>query len=343
MLKIILNRLNPQAEKIIAEEQAGFRPGRSTTEQIFNLRILCEKYNQHQQDLYHVFIDFKEAFDRVWHEALWATMKIFNINSNIIKVIESLYNKATSAVFFNNNIGEWFRTTVGVRQGCLLSPTLFNIFLERIMIDALEHHEGSVSIGGKTITNLRFADDIDGIAGAEQELRNLISGLNNTSNKYGMEISAEKTKVMTNNPNGFVNDIMINNKKLEPVNSFKYLGAIISDEGSKPEILSRIAQTTAALAKLRPIWNNKNISASSKIRLMRSLVMAIFLYACESWTLKSELEKKIQAMEMRCFRRLLGISFKDHITNEEVKRHIEREIGPYTVLDLFFIEGAGQV
>ena len=70
MLKIILNRLKPQAEKIIAEEQAGFRAGRSTTEQISNLRILCEKYLQHQQDLYHVFIDFKKAFDRVWHAAL---------------------------------------------------------------------------------------------------------------------------------------------------------------------------------------------------------------------------------------------------------------------------------
>ena len=74
-LKIILNRLRPQAEKIIAEEQAGFRAGRSTTEQIFNLRILCKKYLQHQQDLYHVFIDFKKAFDSVCYPALRATMK----------------------------------------------------------------------------------------------------------------------------------------------------------------------------------------------------------------------------------------------------------------------------
>ena len=75
MLKIILYRLKPLAEKIIAAEQAGFRAGRSTTEQIFSLRILCEKYLQHQQDLYHVFIDFKKAFERVWHAALRATMK----------------------------------------------------------------------------------------------------------------------------------------------------------------------------------------------------------------------------------------------------------------------------
>ena len=74
MLKIILNGLKPQAEKIIAEEQLGFSAGRSTTEQIFNLRILREKYVQHQLDLYHVFIDFKKAFDRIWHAALLATM-----------------------------------------------------------------------------------------------------------------------------------------------------------------------------------------------------------------------------------------------------------------------------
>ncbi|WP_419592639.1 RNA-directed DNA polymerase, partial [Thiolapillus sp.] len=180
MLNIILNRLKPQAEKIIAEEQADFRAGRSTTEQIFNQRILCEKYLQHQQDLYHVFIVFKKAFDRVWRAALWATMKKY-ISTNLIQVVKNLYNKATSAVLFNSSIGGWFRTTVGVRQGYLLSPTLFNIFLQRIMTDALENHEGAVSTGGRTITNLRFADDIDGSAGEEEELANLVERLDKAS------------------------------------------------------------------------------------------------------------------------------------------------------------------
>ena len=114
MLKIILNRLKPQVEKIIAEEQAGFRAGRSTTEQIFNLRILYEKYLQHQQDPYHVFIDFKKAFDIVWHAALWATMKKYNISTNLTQVIKNLCDKATGAVLFNSSIGDWFQTTVGV-------------------------------------------------------------------------------------------------------------------------------------------------------------------------------------------------------------------------------------
>ena len=131
MLEIILNRLKPQAEKIIAEEQAGFRAGRSTREQIFNLRILYVKYLQHQQNLYQIFIDFKKAFDRVWHAALWETMKKYNISANLIQVTKKLYNRATSAVLFNGSIGDWFRTTVGVRQGCILLRCLFDIFLEK--------------------------------------------------------------------------------------------------------------------------------------------------------------------------------------------------------------------
>ena len=254
------------------EEQAEFRPGRSTTEQIFSLRYL-----QHQQDLFHVYVDFKKTFDRVWHAALWSTMKLYNINVNLMNVTESLYSKATSAVCNNGSVGEWFRTTVGVRQGCLPSPTLFSIFLERIMTNALENHEGSVSIGGRTITNLRFADDIDALAGKEDELVKLINHLDMTSTKYGMDISAEKTKLMTNNTKGISLNVRIGGQKLGTVQSFKYLGSVVTDEGSKQEILSRIAQTFGALNKLKTIWKDKNIALSSNIRLMRSLDISIFL------------------------------------------------------------------
>ena len=154
---------------------------------------------------------------------MWATKKKCNISTNLIQVIKNLYNKATSAVLFNDSIGDWFRTTVGVRQGCLLSPTLFNIFLERIMTDALEDHEGTVSIGGRTITNLRFADDIDGLAGKE-ELANLVERLDKAFTAYGMEIGAGKTKLMTNNTSGINTEIKVNGQKLETVTSFKYLG-----------------------------------------------------------------------------------------------------------------------
>ena len=104
-----------------------------------------------------------------------------------------------------------------------------------------------------------------------------------------MEISAEKTKLMTNNTSGINTEIKVNGQKLETVTSFRYLGSVITDEGSKPEILSRIAQTTAALTMLKPVLIDKSISLSSKIRLMHSLITFIFLYASESRTLTAEL------------------------------------------------------
>ena len=128
---------------------------------------------------------------------------------------------------------------------------------------------------------------------------------------------------MTNNTSGISIEIKVNGQKLETVTSFKYLGSVITDEGSKPDILSRIAQATPALSRLKPVWKDRSISLSSKIRLMRSLVTSIFLYACESWTLTATLQRRIQAMEMRCYCKILRTSYKDHVNK------IQQAIGPH--------------
>ena len=166
------------------------------------------------------------------------------------------------------------------------------------MCEALDDHEGSVSIGGRLITNFRFADDIVVNAEEEEEAGVLVDRLDTTTTRYKMEIGPDKTKVMTNNPNGFQREIKIKKKgqRLEEVENFQYLGAIISNKGSKPEILSRIAQTTAALSRLKIIRRDKNISLASKVNLVRALILSTFLYACESWTLTAEIERRIQAL-----------------------------------------------
>ena len=110
---------------------AGFRTGRSTTEQIFNLRILCEEYLQHQQDLYHVF-RLQEGLRQGLACSFVGNHEEVQHQHQLYPSHQNLYDKATSAVLFNSSTGDWFRTTVGVRQGCLLSSTFFNIFLERI-------------------------------------------------------------------------------------------------------------------------------------------------------------------------------------------------------------------
>ena len=132
------------------------------------------------------------------------------------------------------------------------------------MTDTFEDHEGTLSIGGRTITNLPFADDISGLAGEEEERAKLVELLDKASTAYGTEISAEKTKLMTNT-SGISTKIKVNGQKLKTVTSLKYLGSVITGEGSKPEILSRIAQATAALTRLKPVWNDRSISLSSKV------------------------------------------------------------------------------
>ena len=111
--------------------------------------------------------------------------------------------------------------------------TLFNIFLERIMSDALKEHDGKVSIGGRNITNLRFADDIDALAEKEQHLEALEESLDKSCTWYKMEISAEKTKLMTNSANGIQREIKVKGQVLGTVTCLKYLGALVSDDDSK--------------------------------------------------------------------------------------------------------------
>ena len=146
-------------------------------------------------------------------------MRKYNISASLVRTIEQLYDKASSAVQINGSIGEWFRTTVGVRQRYRLSPSLFNICLKRIMSDSLEEHDGKVSIGGRNITNLRFADDIDALVEEEQELEALEGSLDKTCTRYKMEISAQKTKLMTNSANGIQREIQV--KKAEVGHCYK--------------------------------------------------------------------------------------------------------------------------
>ena len=165
-----------------------------------------------------------------------------------------------------------------------------------------------------TITNLRFANDIDGLAGDEEELAKLVECLDQASTGHCMDNSAEKTNLMTNT-SGINKKSKVNRQKLETVPSFKYLGSDVSDEGSKPEIVSRIAQTTAALTRLKPVWNDRSISLSSKIRLMRFIVTPMFLFARENEVLPQDTKYLIQKP---CYQR--GSLCQDPAGNRTTRR-----------------------
>ena len=205
---------------------------------------------------------------------------------NLERIIEHLYDKAINAGLMNGSIREWFRTTVEVRQGCLLSPTLFNIFIGRIMSGAVEEYDGKGSKGGRNITNMQFANDIDAIAEGKQQVgAALVKSLDKTCTSYKLKISVGNGIQGTMTETG-------NDQK------FQIHRSNFSDDGLKSAVLSRNEQTFAALTKLKLLWRDNSVSLGLKVKLMRSLVMCIFLYACESWILKTELAERTQTFEM---------------------------------------------
>src|SRR6218665_366054 len=178
ILRVILEMIRNRTETEMADEQAGFRKERGTRDQITNLRILMQKANEHQQPLFMCFVDFKKAFDSIPHETLWVTMIEMGFPGHIINILTKLYSKQKARVKVAGTMSTEFRIRRGVRQGCVLSPTLFNIVAEMVMRETLEGYEGGVQIGGRRITNLRYADDIILKANTVEELQTLTRRLN---------------------------------------------------------------------------------------------------------------------------------------------------------------------
>jgi len=160
LLRIILEKIRVKTETEIADEQAGFRQRRGTRYKIMNLRMLMQKARGHQQPLYMCFVDFKKAFDSISHDKLWVTMMDMGYPLHLIDLLAKLYRKQLPKVKVAGTLSEWFPVKKRVQQGCVLFSYLFNILVEMVMRETLDGFQGGVQIGGRMITNLRYADDI---------------------------------------------------------------------------------------------------------------------------------------------------------------------------------------
>ena len=155
LLQIILERIRAKVETELSDEQAGFRTGRGTRNHLVNLRVLCEKARSKKAPLFLCFVDFEKAFDKVNHDKLWESMARMGFPEHLIHLLKALYRKQQACVRINNRKSSWFKPETGVRQGCNVSPYLFNIFSELLVRTALDGFEGGFSIGGIRLTNLR--------------------------------------------------------------------------------------------------------------------------------------------------------------------------------------------
>ena len=222
------------------------------------------KAGEHQQPLYMCFVDFKKAFDSVSHDKLWVTTMDTEYPLHLIDLLAKLYSKQLAKVKVAGTLSERFHVKKGVRHGCVLSPYLFNTLAEMLMRETLDIFQDGLQIGGRMITNVRYADDIILLATSEAELQELVDRLDGASRKYSLLINVDdETKVMASD--GIACHILIQNEQLEQMDTFPYLGSLITEGGDcKTEFCTRINRGQAIGASLQKIWKSHSIPISTK-------------------------------------------------------------------------------
>ena len=271
--------------------------------------------------MYTCFIDYSKAFDSVKHEKLINCLKEIHLDGKDIQLITNLYWDQSASVRCNNETTQKIAIKKGVRQGCVLSPSLFNIYTENIF----EHIRESpgLAIGGENINNLRYADDTALLAENMQDLQDLLNRINERSQECGLEINIRKTKIMIISRANITPkaDIYVNGEKLEQVESYSYLGHLITEDGRcEKEIKRRIGIAKNSFNNMKQIFLSKQISVDLKKRMVKCYIYSTLLYGAETWTLNKDLMRQIEAFEMWIYRRLGHISWQQKKTNEEVLR-----------------------
>ncbi len=315
--RILLNRMKKKTEAATGESQFGFRPGRGTVDAIFIVRQIIEKAREHQVPLHFNFVDFKAAFDTVWRKALWKMMIAIGIDPKIVRIIESLYNDTECAVVIDGQLTQWFAVKIGLRQGCLLSPTLFNIFLEFVMKE-LKSLDDRLQLRDTLSIDIRYADDTTLLSAIFEKLHLSTSQLERACQKWGMKINGAKCKILSPSDQR----IVIDGQEVEHVEEFTFLGSVVPD--SAADVKRRIGLASTAFGRLREaIWKNRSISNPLKVRLYNALIVPIATYASETWTLRADDIRKLEVFEMRCLRAILGVTRRDRLSNEHIRKNLQ--------------------
>lgn len=326
--QIINNRLKIILEPQLAEPQSGFRPGRNTQDHIFTIKQIIEKKQPQNKNIFLAFIDLQKAFDTVPRGKVWKGLREKGINNKIIKVIQDLYKNNTNYIINNNMKSEGFKTEMGLRQGGGLSPTLFNVHMDGI-IKKSEQEANKLFIGYRNLERVEitagvFADDVVITAGSEKKLQENLKVWKEKMEEEGMEININKTKIMVIGDKDIKTNIEINNVKIEQVEEFKYLGVTLEGTGKQEaEINERIDKTIKLYyAMNQKFINKKEITKQTKIKVFNTIYRPVLTYGCESWNLSISQKDKIQAMEMKYLRRVLGVTKEDRIRNIQIREEL---------------------
>jgi hypothetical protein len=325
MESVILSRIRIAVDEDLRENQCGFRPGRSTVDQIFTLRQIIELRMQYRRPLIVAFIDFKAAFDSVDRPRMYELLDALGLPTKIINLIRALYTDSKCVVRVGKNTSPEFHVRTGVKQGALLSPTLFNIVLDFVLKRALDGCAGLKIDSSANITDLGYADDAALLSESTEDMQDMMDRLSRAAGAVGLVLSAEKTKILrTPFPDTPTDPILLDGSPLEDVTTFKYLGSDISMPLRQPAevfpgVMTRIAHAQNAYDLLRAnFFDRREIGKRQKLRVYLAAVRPVLLYGCETMPLRAKEEGKLDAFELNCWRRMMGISYLDRVTNTEV-------------------------
>ena len=292
-----------------------------------------------KRPLYLAFINLTKAFDLVSRNGLFALLERIGCPPKLLKMITSFHDDMNGTVQFDGSSSDPFPIKNGVKQGCVLAPTLFGVFFSLLLCYAFRESEDGIFLHTRSDGNLfnlarlraktkvrrvliremLFADDAALTAHTEEALQRLITRFAEACNDFGLTISLKKTNIMGQGVS-VTPHITIGEHALEVVDNFTYLGSCISSNLSlDSELNVRIGKAATAMARLaKRVWDNSLLTINTKMKVYQACVLSTLLYGSETWTLYSRQERRLNAFHMRCLRRLLGITWQDRITNAEV-------------------------
>ena len=252
-------------------------------DQIANICWIIEKAREFQRNIYFCFIDYTKAFDCVDQNKLWKILQEMGIQDHLTHLLRNLYAGQETTVRTEHGTTDWFQIGKGVRQDCV--TLLINLYAEYIMRNAgLDETQTGIKIAGRNINNLRYADDTTLMAESEKELKGLLMKIKEESEKAGLKLNVQKTKIMASSA---ITPWQIDGETMETVTDFIFLvSKITADADCSHEIKRRLLLGRKVLTNLDNILKSRDITLLTKVHLVKAVVFPVVIYGCESWTIK---------------------------------------------------------
>ena len=324
---ILDSRVRRKTEGEVMELQGGFRRGRGCVDQIFTIRQLSEKVLEKNKQMVIACIDLEKAYHKVSRDRLCQVLEGYGIQGGLLRAIQSMYLGSQACVRTSGKVSGWFPITQGVRQGCVMLPWLFNVFMDGIMRETMEKLQGGVQLTTTNVQLILFADDIVMVTEKKEDMQTNLGEMKKVMDKWGMKMHLGKTKVMMVSRTEEDCNLNIEGEDIETVKKLKYLGTMVSSDGlGDEEIEQRVGAAAKVVGAMRKeVLERRELMKKIKLRVFNVMVMPTLIYGCETWIMQRRHESKLQASEMMFLRSVEGVSRLERVRNEDVRRTLGQE------------------